>query len=332
MAWDITGQSWTAAELVADVRRVASLPTTSTDFTDLVILREATDVLWGFAGWAMQQAGDGRLVELLQRPVTGLLTSDYRAGSECELPPLAIADTVESVVWLNSQGTAETRLARIDHAQQATYDDPGRQGQPEAYALLGGRIRLYPRPDQGGTVRILYQRRHPVLVPDSPATIGTVSSVAASGTTATVLFWSTAQAPFGNGDVVDLLNNQAPYRVALSGAAVASITGTTAVTVTAPLSLLSNLVVSGTRVVRTGTSPYVHYPLELRPAVTEQTAANLMRRVGDLQNAQASAQTAREELARVLQILSPRSKRDRVRAINPYSLMRTGMRRGWIPR
>ena len=335
MAWDVTGQSWTAAELVSDVRRVASLPQSSTDFPDSVVLREATDVLWSFAGWAMQQAGDGRLVELLQRPVTGLLASDYRTGSEVELPPLAVADTVEGVSWLNAEGSSEVRLQRIDHHAQSTYDNPTSTGQPIAYALLGNRLRLYPKPDQGGTIRLTYQRRHPVLVPDQLAYAATLLNVATTVAGTITRFQYMGDQPLAGLqplDNVDLLSNQAPYRPLVTGVPVWAANGTTNVDLNVPLSMLSGLNLYGVRLVRTGHSPYVHYPLELRAAVAEKTAANIMRRFGDLTNAQASEQTAQQELARVMQMLSPRAKRDRVRAVNPYSHLRLGMRRGWLPR
>ncbi len=336
MAWDVTGQSWTAAELVADVRRVASLPVTSTDFTDLVLLREATDVLWGFVGWAMQQAGDGRLVELLARPVSALLSSDYRLAGECELPPLAIADTVESVSWLSSDGRAETNLRRIDHAQQSLYDAPGREGSPEAYALLGSRLRLFPKPNSGGTLRLLYQRRHPMLVPDTVAYAGTAILTGPRGvsTTETIFSWNSSDTVLAltAGDRVDLLNSAVPYAPLVTNTDVTFVTGTTSFSVTYPSTWLAGRNPVSIRVVRSGTSPYVHFPLELRACVTEKTAANVMRRVGDLQNAQASEQAAMGELARFVQMASPRSKRDHVRAVNPNSLLRRAGRRGWLPR
>ena len=336
MAWDATGQSWTAAELVADVRRVASLPATSVDFTDPVVLREATDVLWSFAGWALSQAGDGRLVELLQRPVASLLASDYRQGGECELPPLAVADTVESVSWLNREGTSEARLQRIDPAEQPTYDAPSASGQPMAYALLGSRLRLYPRPDQGGTIRLVYQRRHPMLVTDTPVSVGTgsVSGPRGVSTTESTFAWSSAATALSlaTGDLVDILNPHYPYRALTTQAAVTLVTPLASFSFVYPSTWAANTPPTGLRVVRAGTSPYVHYPLELRAAVTEKVAANLMRRVGDLTNAQASEQQAMQELARVMQMLSPRAKRDRPRAINPYSHLRSAGRRGWSPR
>ena len=333
MAWDQNAGSWTAAELLSDVRRAASLPVTSTDFPDAVLMREATDVLWSYAGWAMQQAGEGRLTDLLERPVTGLLSSAYRAGSELELPPLAIGDTVDAVTWLNAQGTSESRLQRIDASLQPDYDRPGATGAPQAYALLGSRIRLYPRPDQGGTVRLTYQRRHPHLIADTTTTVGTLLNAATTIAPGITQFTLTSDVSMGLMvlDTVDLLSGQAPYRPLATGLSVWSV-NLALLQLQIPLSTLSGLNLYGVRVVRSGQSPYVHYPLELRASVTEKIAANVMRRFGDLTNAQASEQIALGELQRVITMLSPRVKRDRPKVVNPYSHLRMGMRGTWRPR
>lgn len=336
MAWDQNAASWTALELLSDVRRVASVPVTSTDFTDAVLYREATDALWSFAGWAIQQAGEGRLSDLFARPVTGLLTSPYRSATECELPPLAIGDTLESVAFLDTLGQTETRLQRIDHAVQSDYDRPTSEGVPRAYSMLGGRLRLYPRPSQGGTIRIVYQRRHPHLCADTRVNTALVLAVESTTTTTTTLSMTGGQGTnftpaITAGETVDLLSSQYPYRALLTNVPVsAQVLGT--VTLTVAPALLSGLNLTNARLVRAGQTPFVHYPLELRPAVNEKVAAAVMRRFGDLTNAQASEQAAAQELGRVLTILSPRSKRDRPKAVNPYSHLRGGLRAGWRPR
>lgn len=332
MTFDANAQSWTAAELLTDVRRKASLPVTSTDFTDSVLMREASDVLWSFAGWALQQAGEGRLVEMLSRPITAALSSAYRAAGEFDLPPLAIADTLEAVAWLNATGNAETRLQRIDPSVQSDFDSPTSFGSPTAYALLGGRIRLYPQPTTGGTLRVTYQRRHPALIADAPTDVLTVVSVAAEAVTGNTVITTTTPplAPFAVGQTVDILSEQYPYRVVTASATVTTMSLST-LTVAVPYTQLSGVALANTRIVRAGASPYVHLPLELRPAVTEKVAANVMRIVGDMTGASASETIAGQELGRVLGMLSSRSKRDRPRAVNPYSHLRGGMRGGWRP-
>lgn len=335
MTYDQNALTWTSAQLLSDVRRKASLPTTSTDFSDPVLLREATDVLWSFAGWAVSQSGDGRLLTSLDRPITAALTGPYRSGSEVALPALAIADTVEHVTWIEDTGQVQSRLARLDPAQESDYDRVDSAGSPSAYALIGGRIRLYPKPTTGGTLRITYQRRHPELTLDVTSSgsplVGTVQAAVASGTNTSVTVTAGTAAviaPLLVGDEIDLLSAQQPYRVIAAGLSVVTAAVGAVLVVSGAFADYVNQSLVGARLVRAGQSPYVMVPLEFRSCVTEKVAANVLRIIGDLQGMAASEQAALTELARVTQMLSPRSKRDKPRAVNPYSHMRLRMARG----
>lgn len=308
--------------VLTDVRRKASLPVTSTDWTDAVILSEATDVLWDFADWAMAQSGEGRMIASLDRPVSANLTGPFTAGSEVPLPPLALAGTIEGVTWTNATGQQQFRIARIDGADEAVYTTPSDDGDPSTYMVIGDRIRLYPRPSSGGTLRITYQRRHPQLVVDTVANAGTISAIAqATATTSTVTHTLTGLAV---GDTVDILSSSYPYSALVTSAEVTALPGTIAV----PYAQLAGFDASP-RIVRAGQSPYVQLPLEFRTAVAEKTAANILRSLGDLQGMQAAEQNATLSLSRVMQMLNPRIKRDKPRAINPSSHLRARSRAFW---
>lgn len=324
MAYDVNSASWTAAELLSDVRRRAVLPANSTDWTDAALYRECTDVLWNFAGWAMQQAGGGRLSEIFARSVSAALGSSYRAASEFELPPLAIADTIEAVTWVDDSGVNERRLAMIDVSERPTYDQADAFGDPAMYCFLSGRICVMPQPSTGGTLRFQYQRRHPHLIADSTSNVGTTVSIADAGSGYTTFTLSTTT-PFALGDTVDILSNQSPYRPLFTSLSVGTSGGVSS-QLYVPYSYLSALSLSGVRLVDSGSSPYVHYPLEMRGAVTEKIAANVLRTIGDRAGAADCETMAQQELGRVLMMLSPRAKRDRPKVINPFSLMRRGVR------
>lgn len=327
MATDRNALSWTSAQVLSDVRRKAALPVTSTDWTDAVVLREATDVLWAFAGWALAQAGEGRLLSSLDRPITAALTGVY-GGREFLIPPLAIASTIEGVTWTDASGTTQSRLARIDGGQEADFSTPGGTGSPGAYALFGDRIRVYPLPTTGGTLRVTYQRRHPELVADVVANVGTLASIAQASATTTTLTLSVGISPnVAAGDTVDILRSQYPYSPILANAEVTAVGGPTSLTVEGPLAQLQGHDTAGARVVRAGQSPYVAMPLELRNCLNEKVASNILGTLGDMQGAQAAEQRATLELARVMQMLSPRAKRDKPKAINPYSHLRMTMMR-----
>ena len=327
MPTDRNALSWTSAQVLSDVRRKASLPTTSTDWTDAVILREATDVLWSFASWALSQGGEGRMLASLDRPITTALTGPFASGNEVLLPPLAIASTVETVTWTSAEGAVQSRLTRIDAAEEATFTTPRSEGSPALYALVGERIRLYPRPSTGGFLRITYQRRHPELVPDAVASgVNNITGMAAASATTTTLTEAYAHlAYYGVGDTMELISGQYPYAPVATNLEITALPTGTSVTVAAPLAQLQLWDASSSlhnRFVRAGQSPFVSMPLELRACVHEKTAANILRVMGDVQGSQAAEVAAQQELARVMQMLSPRSKRDKPRAVNPYSHMR----------
>lgn len=324
MPADSNALSWTSADVLSDVRRRASLPTTSTDWTDAVLLREATDVLWSFGAWALAQAGEGRLLASIDRAPATFIGSLYRAASEVTLPPLAVADTIEGVTHIDVNGRIQTRLQRIDPMDEAQFDTVDSEGTPAAYSLIGGRIRLYPKPTTGGTIRIHYQRRHGELVADTAANVGTITST--SGTTTTVLTMGGAITGLAAGEVVDIIDQAYPHRSLVTGLEVTNV-ATNVLTVASPASLLSALPMTGTRVVRAGRTPYVSLPMEMRGCFTEKIAAHVLRALGDMAGSQASETAAVMEMSRVLAMLTPRTKRDKPRAMNPSSLMRSRMRR-----
>lgn len=330
MTYDQNALRWTSADVLSDVRRKASLPATSTDFTDLVLLREATDVLWSFAGWALSQAGEGRSLQYVNRStVTGLLL--YTAGSsrlgEVALPALAIADAISNVSWFDSTGQNQSRLTQVDPASEESYGSIA-SGNPTSYALYEGRLKLFPLPTTGGTIRVTYQRRHGELVTDVPANALTITAFDATTWTATFASTPSPLGVVGN-DEVDIYAASSPHRLLYGGLTVLSTTSTTmALNGLGSLGTTptQGLPMVGARICRAGQTPYVSMPLELRASVTEKITANALRIIGDLQGMQAAELAAKEELSRAMQMLSPRSKRDRPKAVNPHSHLRSTIR------
>lgn len=322
MSYDATGQSFTVADLLARVRTRAVLLTSNVDWTDAKLMAEASDSIHSFINFAVSTSGSGRLVETYNRSISAALASSYRAGSEFELPPLALADTVEAVTWISADGVREVPLSLITEAQQSTYDSPPSMGDPSFYSLLSGRIRVYPQPTTGGLLRFTYQRRHPELVADTTANVGTVLTASDQGD-GYVLFTLAATSPFGVGDFADLVSDKYPYRPLFT-----SLYCDSAVScrLYLPYAYLAPVNVTGMRVVRSGQSPYVHLPLEFRSSLVEHTAAKVMRTIGDFTGAQAADATAGAELVRGIQMLSPRTKQQRPKAVSWSSLLRRGLR------
>lgn len=274
----------------------------------------------------MQQTRDGRLTFELTRPVTSWgLTSDYR---EFHLPPHALADCIDSVIWMSANG-GEFELSRVDVAHQSRYDQPNDSGTPSMYVLLDGRIRLIPAPNpQTGSIRYVYQRRHGDLCAETQkCTIASVASLSA-GAACSITMSSDLASGMVAGAWVDLISPRYPYRLELPDVRITSAnTGTDTLTLDLPYATLNAVSPTTLVAVHSGETPYVHLPLELRQSFTDYVAAAIVRQLGDEALANTYERSAQEGLGRALGMLSPRTKGTRLKLVNPYSLFRGGASR-----
>jgi hypothetical protein len=322
VAFDINAGSWTTAQLLASIRRSANLPDTASDWTDAVLLEEASQVIQWFATWALTTVGDGRLVGMFSRNVSAALGDAYGASRFFLLPPHAVGDTINSAVWVTATGR-EKPLVRVDPHDQHNWDTPDSSGEASAYVLLADGIRILPQPTQGGLLRFNYQRRHPDLIADTASDVSTISSVADLGDGFT-RFNTSAGPTYTPGSYVDLISNQFPYRCIHTMLYVDASTGAT-VDVFLPYSYVSSLSLAGCRLVMAGRSPYVHLPLEMKTAIQDKTAASVMRKIGDLTGAASAESSATSSMQLVMNILDPRTRDQRRKVMAPNSVMRRRM-------
>lgn len=288
------------------------------------MLSEATNEVWGFAGQAVAEARNGRLATTILRAVSG--SSVSTSGQDYELPPMAVGDTIDSVVWLNAAGTEDRPLQVVPLGLESDFGPATVVGEPEHYALLEGVLRIFPRPSVSGSLRINYQRRHGALVAGSDT--ASVTAVVDNGGFARVTLTSTP-ASFVAGAWLDFMGVTYPYRIKLHGASITTAHGSNQFTLGATYSafLVANLV--GDTAVIYGKTPYVHLPMELRSALTGRVAAKIAKQLGDLQLAAMLEQTAELDLRRATTTLTPRTKSQREKAFNPRSLLRQRMRGWW---
>jgi hypothetical protein len=326
VSFDRNAASWTSQQLLADVRRKARLPLNHPDYTDANLLRDASECIWSFAGWALSLSGEGRLSFSLDRATLSAISSPYRAASEFFLPPLAVGDTIQNVLWVSQDGACSEPLTLITIGAEHEYDTPTSKGTPSVYTLLDGRIRVYPQPSEAGLVRFNYQRRSGELILDTAATVPSVASVtdAGNGYCAFALATGSGTA-LAVGDYVDLVNNQYPYRILYSDLYVGATSASTA-TLFVPYEYVQDVPVDGMRLVRAGQTPYVSLPLELRLAVTLKTCAHVLLGVGDRSLAGDYNALAEDEMKKQLGILNPRTKQSREKVVNRHSLLRRMLR------
>lgn len=326
---DFNAASWSASDLLTDVYRMAKLPDSGTiDYTPAVVLGMATQAIHDWGGRLLSTARDGRMVTSIIRSLsTDQVGSD---GHDFALPPMAVADTIESVAWIDPNNN-ECRLQLIPIGMESVFSRATDTGTPTCYALADGIVRVYPKPDGRGSLRISYMRRHGQLVVGSDTT-SVVSIASASAGTATAVTVTAVPASFVATAWVDAFGSSYPYRTKIGGARITSVVGLV-VTVAVPYAASVSAGIVGETLCIYGKTPYVQLPLEMRQSLTQQIAVQLTSELGDLQLASGYDRLADKGAERARDMLSPRAKSDKQKLINPYSLARSGRRsRFWAGR
>lgn len=324
MTTDFNGVAWTASQLLTEVYRAARLPDTGTvDYTPSVVLRMASDAIWNWATHQLSTARDGRMATTLLRAASGSLAV---GSSVYELPPMGVADAVDSVTWVNGENSQEYRLEVIPASMLPLFTQPDDSGsQPSGYALMDGTLRVFPR-CTSGSLKITYQRRHGELVVGSD-TASLVSVISGSGGNARITLSSTPTA-FVSGAWLDLVTSSYPYRLRVHGMRIVTALGSNVFDVDVPYEDFAATAVDGDTLMTYGKTPYVQLPLEMRLPLTQHIAANIMAELGD--GALVGMYDARSDAGaqRTRDMLSPRTKADMPKLFNPFSLSRRGGGRG----
>lgn len=332
MSTDFNSVSWTADDLLKEVFAACRFPANGTvDYTPAVMLRRATDAIWNWATHQMATARDGRMAAFLTRDVaTQYLNS---AGDEFELPPMAVADTLDSVTWQSVDGGSELRLQLIPLGQDALYRESESGSPPTSYLLTDGRVRVIPKPSGAGKLKITYLRRHGQLVPlNDPNTTAITAIANASGHPTLTLFSSSGTMAFQVGQWVDIVSRYYPYRIKLHGAQVTAVTTVPTATVTLgneSFSAVNLLNPPGDYLCVYGVTRFVHLPLEMRVSLTKRIAVDVLNEIGDVQLSGHLSAFAEEEAQRSRDMLSSRVKSDREKVISRNSLARRGVRGRW---
>lgn len=327
MAWtEYNANTWTADELVADVRRRARISDNDSDYTATTILREATDQIWSIPARIEAQARNGRKMFDISRSVTADSVSED--GADYVLPPMCSADAISSVFWVNSAGDAiKLSYVSIDREPEMLGDS----GDPVAYSLLDREIRLYPTPtDVTGTIRIIYQRRHPALCAISGVRAVTTIATASAGAATKFTLLTAPPAEIAVGAWVDIVGARVPHSVHYADAIVTAVSGSD---VTVSVAYAKMLAAADSTVARnymqpSGQSYFVQLPLEMRSAVAGLTAASILGQIGDMSGSSKAQDVAMGELAGIAGFLMSRAKGTKQKVINRYSLMRSHARRG----
>jgi hypothetical protein len=314
---EFTAATWTASELLTSIYRACRLPDSGTiDYPPTVVLTMADEAIHDWGGHLLASARDGRLCTSTLRSLADDRTE--LDGNEFALPPMAVADSIESIAWLDDADPAnECRLQLIPLGMESIFQRGTEAGRPTCYALRDRTVRVYPRPEARGSLRITYMRRHGQLVIGSDTTT-VVSSGALGLVTAVTL--AAVPSSFVEGAWVDFVSRYYPYRIKASHE-IAAVSAPTIV-LDAPLAEIAALDLDGETVVISGKSPYVSLPLEMKGPLVQQIATQVTAELGDLQLSTGYNTLAKEGAFRARDMLSPRAKSDKQKLVSPNSLAR----------
>lgn len=324
MTTDFNGVTWSASQLLTEVYRAARLPDTGTiDYPPSVVLRMASDAIWNWATHQLSTARDGRMATAFLRQTA---ESQASVQSIYELPPMAVADAIDSVTWVNSENSQEYRLEVIPLAMLPIFTQPNDAGsQPVGYALKDGCVHVFPT-YTSGQLKITYQRRHSELVVGSGTASVTGLTDYLDGLTQITL--SATPTGWGVGTWFDVIGSSYPYRTKIHGARILLATAPNEFVINTLFTEALAADIDDDTAATYGLTPYVQLPLEMRQPLNQHIAANIMAELGD--GAMVGMYDQRAELAaqRTRDMLSPRTKADMPKLFNPFSLSRRGGGRG----
>lgn len=315
--------TWTASELLTSVYRACRLPDSgSIDYPPSVVLTIADEAIHNWAGHLLASARDGRAVT--QMLVSLQNDQDDSSGQVFRLPPMAIANTIESVKWVDDEDENNIcSLQLIPAGMEGIFSRWSDRGTPTSYALFNETLKVYPAPEARGSLRITYMRRHGQLVIGSDTT--TITSVASFTDTQVEINVTSNPASFVTNAWVDIYGSYYPYPFKMSARISNGASGIEYIY--GDYDDVNALVDPGDTMVIYGKTPYISLPLEMKGPLVQQIAQQITAELGDFELSTGYNNLSKEGAARVADMLSPRAKSDKQKLINRSSLARSGSRR-----
>jgi len=302
----------TTSDLVTAVRRKGQIPDAS-DYTDAEILAEADDVISGRLTEVIAGLSNGFYVRYLDITMVA-------ATARYALPTRSVADTVEHVAVLQSDGT-ERPLSRLRNSD-AMYVT-GSSGTPYNYTIEGADLLLYPAPTTAETIRVRYQIRRAKLT-----SIGTnaFAITAANYGARTVSFVGTVPTTWTTYSTMttklDLIGREAGSVYLDVDRVVTSYTQGSPSTVGSSATALPATMLIGDYVTVAGYTPVVQLPDELHAALANATAAAILGQRGFTQGMQTLDAFAARDIEAYSRMAAQRVKNAPVTFVNRNSMLR----------
>ena len=294
--------AWTTTQLLAEIRRVASVPSasTATGYADADLLVHADAALQGIVAPLVANARDEHAVHTADVVVAA-------GQATVRLPPQVASGRLRDVTVLSSDGQTYINVPRFEPEDIAGLRS-GNLASPMSIAVVvqGGFLRVFPQPTASMTFRITYVRSPPPLALVSTATLVTGLTIGAVQLTASHAGTLAA----GNWDFVLLSNGDSlGDRVATVATNVGSTTF-----LNSQLSPMfaqvqaeaTRYAVEGVYLCPTGTTCVVPVPDMVSGLLAYHAAINLQQAIGDLEASQRTERIAQRMTEQLLPLLSER--------------------------
>jgi len=280
--------AWTTTQLLAHIRRVASLPTSSTmaGYTDADLLTHADAALQGRVAPLVANARDEHAISTADVAVAAGQTT-------VRLPPRVASGRLRDVTMLSSDGTSYVSVPRLE-PEDVAIGGMSVPTSPQSIAVVvqAGFLRILPVSTQALTLRISYVRAPSTLALVATCTAVTGLTVASVQLTATHAGTLAA----GNWDFVLVSNGDT---LGDSVATIVPALGSTTFLNTQLSPMFSQVQAEATRYVAegvflcpAGTTCIVPLPDAVSPLLAYRAAISMMQAIGDDEGAGRSERIA----------------------------------------
>lgn len=324
--------AWTTTTLLAQIRRVASLPTSASvaGYTDADLLAHADAALQGRVAPLVANARDEHAIHTVDVAVAA-------AQSTVRLPPRVASGRLRDVTMLNPNGAyvSVPRFEPEDVARGA-FQTPATP-QSVAVVVQAGFLRIVPVSTTAMTLRLSYVRAPPQLAAVSACTLVTALTAGTPNITAT----HTGTIAAGNYDFVLAGNGDSLADVAPT---VTPGVGSTTFAAASMSPLFQNIQTECSRYVTEGlylcpsagflggeyasTTCIVPLPNNLSALLAQWAAVAVLQAIGDDEAAGRITRMATEMEAQLVPLLSERIEGE-PQVVRPTFQNRGGRWRGW---
>lgn len=294
--------AWTTTQLLAHIRRVASLPTSSTmaGYTDADLLVHADAALQGRVAALVANARDEHAIHTVDVAVAS-------GQVAVRLPPRVASGRLRDVTMATPDGTGFVSVPRLEPEDAAQYSlAVPTSPQSVAIVVQAGFLRIVPAPTSSMTLRISYVRTPPTLAAVSTCTLVTALTAGTPNITAT----HAGTLSSGNYDFVLVSNGDS------LGDSVATVTpavGSTTFLAASMGPMFANLTAECARYVAeglylspAGTTCIVPLPDTVSPLLAYRAAVSMMAAIGDDDGAQKTERIADRMEQQLVPLLAER--------------------------